>query len=194
MPVASDRHHTDLSWVVLYIERWLKAPIERSDGTREERTKGTPQGGVISPLLANLFMHYAFDMWMRRSFPSVPFERFADDAVVHCTSEDEARHVLEAIRSRLAECGLELHPEKTRIVYCKDEDRRGSYRTTAFDFLGCRWPRAWDHLEAVLARGRDHLLATYGTTLPRGSGGATWYPASARGWLEVAGWRIGRSR
>jgi group II intron reverse transcriptase/maturase len=130
------RHHTDLPWVVLYIERWLKAPLEKPDGTREERTKGTPQGGVISPLLANLFMHYAFDMWMRRTFPSIPFERFADDAIVHCMSEAEARHVLEAIRLRLAECGLELHPEKTRIVYCQDDDRRGSYGTVAFDFLG----------------------------------------------------------
>ena len=130
------RHHTDLEWVVLYIERWLKAPLGKPDGTREERTRGTPQGGVISPLLANLFMHYAFDMWMGRTFPSVPFERFADDVIVHCMSEEEARRVLEAIRLRMAACGLELHPEKTRIVYCQDSDRRGSYGTVAFDFLG----------------------------------------------------------
>ena len=133
------RHHTGEPWVILYIERWLRAPVEKPDGTRTERTKGTqgtPQGGVVSPLLANLFMHYAFDLWMQRTFPSVTFERFADDAVVHCVSEAEAQHVLATIRARLRECGLELHPEKTRIVYCKDDDRPGDHEHTVFDFLG----------------------------------------------------------
>ena len=116
-------HHTDLAWVRLYIGRWLRAPVECPDGTLVERTKGTPQGGVVSPLLANLFLHYAFDRWMDRNYPNVRFERYADDAIVHCRSEEEARSVLEAIRGRFAECGLELHPEKTRIVYCKDGDR-----------------------------------------------------------------------
>jgi group II intron reverse transcriptase/maturase len=129
-------HHTDIPWVRLYIARWLRAPVQRPDGTLEERTKGTPQGGVISPLLANLFLHYAFDVWMQRSFPSVRFERYADDALVHCTSEREARSVLEAIRGRFAQCGLELHPVKTRIVYCKDDDRPGEYEHVRFDFLG----------------------------------------------------------
>jgi len=129
-------HHTDLAWVRLYVGRWLRAPVERPDGARESRTKGTPQGGVASPLLANLFLHYAFDRWMQRSYPRVRFERYADDAVVHCRSEGEARAVLEAIRGRLAECGLELHPTKTKIVYCKDEDRRGEYEQVKFDFLG----------------------------------------------------------
>jgi group II intron reverse transcriptase/maturase len=101
-----------------------------------ERTKGTPQGGVASPLLANLFLHYAFDLWMDRKFPSVRFERYADDAIVHCRSEEEARSVLEAIRVRFAECGLELHPEKTRIVYCKDTERPGQHGQNKFDFLG----------------------------------------------------------
>ena len=105
-------------------------------GTLLERTKGTPQGGVVSPLLANLFLHYAFDLWMDRNYPSVRFERYADDAIVHCRSEEEARSVLEAIRGRFAQCGLELHPEKTRIVYCKDGDRPGSYEHIKFDFLG----------------------------------------------------------
>ena len=109
--------HTDLGWVRLYVGRWLRAPVERSDGTLMERTKGTPQGGVVSPLLANLFLHYAFDLWMQRKYPGVRFERYADDAIVHCRSEEEARSVLEAIRGRLAECGLELHPERTRVVY-----------------------------------------------------------------------------
>ena len=129
-------HHTDLAWIRLYVGRWLRAPIERPDGTQLERTKGTPQGGVVSPLLANLFLHYAFDAWMQRTFPNNPFERYADDAIVHCRSEEEARSVLEAIRARLADCALELHPTKTKIVYCKDDDRPGEYENIKFDFLG----------------------------------------------------------
>jgi len=129
-------HHTDNPWVRLYIARWLCVPVKLPDGSLVERTKGTPQGGVISPLLANLFMHYAFDVWMKRCFPSVQLERYADDAIVHCVSEAQARYVLGAIRSRLAECGLELHPTKTKIVYCKDDDRRGGYGLVQFDFLG----------------------------------------------------------
>jgi RNA-directed DNA polymerase len=129
-------HHTGLAWVRLYVGRWLRAPIERPDGTLLERTKGTPQGGVASPLLANLFLHYAFDAWIQRTFPSNPFERYADDAIVHCRSEKEARSVLEAIRARFVECGLELHPAKTKIVYCKDADRPGEYEHITFDFLG----------------------------------------------------------
>jgi RNA-directed DNA polymerase len=128
--------HTDSPWVRLYIGRWLRAPVQKTDGSLEARTKGTPQGGVVSPLLANLFLHYAFDAWMQRNFRCIRFERYADDAVVHCRSEREARRVLEAIRGRLAQCGLELHPEKTRIVYCKDDDRPGKYETIRFDFLG----------------------------------------------------------
>jgi group II intron reverse transcriptase/maturase len=129
-------HHTDIPWIRLYIARWLRAPMQKPDGTMALRTKGTPQGGVISPLLANLFLHYAFDVWMQRSFPQIRFERYADDAIVHCRSESEACAVLEAIRGRLAQCGLELHPVKTRIVYCKDDDRPGEYEHIRFDFLG----------------------------------------------------------
>lgn len=129
-------HHTDSPWVRLYIARWLRAPMQRADGAQEERTKGTPQGGVVSPLISNLYLHYAFDAWMQRNFPSVPFERYADDSLVHCKSREQAEAVLSAIRSRLAECGLELHEAKTRIVYCKDDDRRGEYKHVAFDFLG----------------------------------------------------------
>jgi group II intron reverse transcriptase/maturase len=129
-------HHTDLPWVRLYVARWLRAPVQRPDGTLEERTRGTPQGGVASPLLANLFLHYAFDGWMQRIFPSIPFERYADDAIVHCRSEGQARAVLKAIRGRFEQCGLELHPKKTRIVYCKDDDRPGDFEHIAFDFLG----------------------------------------------------------
>jgi RNA-directed DNA polymerase len=129
-------HHTDLAWVRLYIGRWLRAPVEHPDRTLMARTKGTPQGGVISPLLANLFLHYAFDIWMARIFPANPFERFADDAIVHCRSREEAETVLAAIRDRFAECGLELHPMKTKIVYCKDADRPGEHEEIKFDFLG----------------------------------------------------------
>jgi group II intron reverse transcriptase/maturase len=129
-------HHTDLPWVRLYIARWLRAPVQRPDGTREARTQGTPQGGVVSPLLANLFLHYAFDVWMQRQFPSIRFERYADDAIVHCRNEAEAQAVLAAIRGRFAQCGLGLHPTKTRIVYCRDDDRPGEHEHTTFDFLG----------------------------------------------------------
>jgi RNA-directed DNA polymerase len=129
-------HHTDSKWVRLYVGRWLRAPLQKPDGMLEERTKGTPQGGVISPLLANLFLHYVFDAWMQRTFPSTPFERYADDAIVHCRSERQAKQVLQAIRERFAQCGLELHPVKTQIVYCKDADRKGEHERVTFDFLG----------------------------------------------------------
>lgn len=128
--------HTEESWVALYVGRWLRAPLQRPDGAVEQRTKGTPQGGVISPLLANLFLHYAFDMWMQRHQPTTPFERYADDVVVHCRSAAEAQSVLAAIRERLEQCGLELHPTKTRIVYCKDYRRPGDSEHVMFDFLG----------------------------------------------------------
>jgi RNA-directed DNA polymerase len=130
------RKHTDCPWILLYVERWLKAPVQQTDGTRTERNKGTPQGGVLSPLLANLFLHYAFDEWMRRNYPQNPFERYADDAIVHCRTETEAQRMRAVIEARLTDCKLELHPSKTRIVYCKDEDRKGNYPEEKFDFLG----------------------------------------------------------
>jgi RNA-directed DNA polymerase len=130
------RHHTDIKWVLLYIERWLKAPFQREDGILVERPKGTPQGGVISPVLSNLFLHYVFDKWMERNYPQNPFCRYADDAIVHGRTEAEALEVKEALDARFKECGLELHPEKTKIVYCKDDLRRGNYPDTSFDFLG----------------------------------------------------------
>ena len=124
-------HHTDERWVLLYIQRWLKAPMQMPDGTVVAREKGTPQGSPISPLLANLFMHYAFDRWMDREFPGCPFERYADDIVAHCDTEEQAHTLRAAIASRLGIVGLELHPEKTKIVYCKDTNRRGSSSTPA---------------------------------------------------------------
>ena len=130
------RYHTGQGWLLLYIERWLKAPFQKDDGTLVERTKGTPQGGVISPVLANLFLHYVFDLWMKRNHPLLPFCRYADDGIVHCRTESEARAVKEALENRFKECKLELHPTKTRIVYCKTSYREKEYPVISFDFLG----------------------------------------------------------
>lgn len=134
--IKAVKHHTDLAWLHLYVERWLTAPLQLEDGTLTERTAGTPQGGVVSPLLANLFMHHAFDDWMRRHHPGILFERYADDTLIHCQSQAQAEQVLAAVRERLGQCGLELHPTKTKVVYCKDDDRRGNYALHRFDFLG----------------------------------------------------------
>jgi RNA-directed DNA polymerase len=127
---------TDCPWVLLYVQRWLQAPLQLRDGTLIERDKGTPQGSAVSPILANLFMHYGFDMWMAKKFSVVPFERYADDAVVHCVSKRQAEFVLAAIAERMGEVGLTLHPDKTHIVYCKDKKRRGEHEHTSFTFLG----------------------------------------------------------
>lgn len=129
--------HTDQKWILLYVERWLKAPLQKPDGTLVTRDRGSPQGSAISPLLANLFMHYAFDAWMARQYPGVAFERYCDDVVIHCRSEGEAHQVRDAVAKRLDACGgLQLHPGKTRVVYCKDGKRRGSCQHTSFVFLG----------------------------------------------------------
>lgn len=130
------RLHTDCAWALLYIERWLKAPVQMEDGSIVPRTAGTPQGGVISPLLANLFLHYAFDMWVARNFPRIPFERYADDVICHCKSAEEARALWSVLADRFTICKLVLHPEKTKIVYCKDANRRGDFPNQSFDFLG----------------------------------------------------------
>lgn len=129
------RKHVTCTWALLYIERWLTAPMERN-GVLIERTRGTPQGGVISPILANLFLHYAFDLWMKRTHPDLPWCRYADDGLVHCRTEQEANAVKAELQARLEECQLQMHPTKTRIVYCKDDKRGGSHPTVKFDFLG----------------------------------------------------------
>jgi RNA-directed DNA polymerase len=140
--------NTDLPWVLLYVRRWLAAPLQRPDGTVQRRDRGPPQGSAVSPVLANLFLHYAFDSWMAKTFPAVRFERYVDDVVVHCASERQARAVAAAIAQRMEQVGLSLHPTKTRIVYCKDGQRRGSYEHTSFTFLGFTFrPRG--------ARGKD---------------------------------------
>jgi len=130
------KKHTNCPWVLLYIERWLQAPVQLENGALEPRQKGTPQGSVISPLLCNLFLNYAFDRWMATHHPTIPFERFADDILCHCGSEQQAKTLKESLEQRFAECGLELHPTKTKIVYCKDDDRRGTYPNEKFDYLG----------------------------------------------------------
>lgn len=130
------RANTDQKWVVLYVQRWLKAPMRYPDGTVAARDRGTPQGSAVSPILANLFLHYAFDAWMAREFPELPFERYVDDAVVHCHSQRQAEMVRDKIRRRFAEVGLMLHPEKTKVVYCKDGRRTGTAEQVSFDFLG----------------------------------------------------------
>jgi group II intron reverse transcriptase/maturase len=136
------RKHITCKWALLYIERWLRAPMVLEDGTTKERSCGTPQGGVVSPILANLFMHYAFDVWMTRTHPALPWCRYADDGLVHCRTEQEAETLKVALQARLAECHLEMHPTKTKIVYCKDGKRKGKYPNVKFDFLGyCFRPR-----------------------------------------------------
>lgn len=128
--------YTKEKWIRLYVQRWLKASAQDSEGNIVAREKGTPQGGVISPLLANMFLHEAFDRWMVEQFPTLPFERYADDIIVHCYTEKQAKYALQCIRSRLVQYRLELHPEKTRIVYCKDIRRKGEHEHTGFTFLG----------------------------------------------------------
>jgi RNA-directed DNA polymerase len=130
------KKHADCKWQWLYVERWIKASAQNAEGQIQARGRGTPQGGVISPLLANLFLHYAFDEWMKRNYSSNPFARYADDIIVHCKTLGEAESLKESIDQRMKECYLELHPDKTRIVYCKRDGRKGNYSEIKFDFLG----------------------------------------------------------
>jgi RNA-directed DNA polymerase len=170
-------HHTDERWVLLYIERWLRAPMQMPDGTLAAREKGTPQGSPVSPILANLFMHYAFDRWVAREFPGCPFERYADDIVAHCDTEEQAHNLRAAIAERFGALGLELHPEKTRIVYCKDANRRGDAEHTSFDFLGYTF-------RGRLARGRRGFFVSF---LPAMSTGAK----KAKG-QQIRAWHLNR--
>lgn len=177
--VKAVRANTDQDWVVLYVQRWLSAPLQRPDGTLEQRDRGTPQGSAVSPILANLFMHYAFDTWMARKFPSVRFERYVDDAVVHCVSEKQVLRVRDAIAKRLTEVGLRLHPEKTKVVYCQDWNRRTcSYEHTSFTFLG---------YEFRARTARDKHGRKFGSFLP-----AISKDAEKRINREVRGWRLHR--
>ena len=129
------KHHTNEPWIILYVKRWLEADLVKGGQEIVQRTKGTPQGGVVSPILMNLYMHYAFDLWMGREFPELPWCRYADDGLVHCKSAEQAELVKMRLQSRLSDCGLEIHPDKTKVVYCADANRRASYPNTKFTFL-----------------------------------------------------------
>ena len=135
--------HTDIPWVILYINRWLKAPLKAPGGDMLERSSGTPQGGVISPVLANLFLHYAFDKWMRREYPHLKWARYADDGLIHCRTEQEAESVLKSLEQRMEQCSLSIHPDKSKIIYCKDYNRKDKYEVTSFDFLGYTFRPRW---------------------------------------------------
>ena len=170
------RSHIKADWILLYIERWLTAPFETTEGTQLPRERGTPQGGVVSPILMNLFMHYAFDTWMKRTNPSCLFARYADDAVVHCSSRQQAEQVMRSIAERLAACGLTMHPEKSKIVYCQDSNRTESFPNVQFTFLGFTFrPRK--------AMSKQHRLFT--SFLPGVSSDAV-----KRMRKVVRGWRI----
>ena len=172
------RSHIKEGWILLYIERWLTAPFETTDGERVTRQRGTPQGGVVSPILMNLFMHYAFDVWMQRTNPSCPFARYADDAVVHCRTRKQAEEVMRSIALRLAECWLTMHPEKSRIVYCKSSSCKASYPHVQFTFLGFTFrPRS-----AINSQNRKFTGFMPGVSAD----------ALKRMRKEVRGWRIHR--
>ncbi len=158
------RHHCDCRWILLYIERWLKAPLRQQDGSLVARHKGTPQGAVVSPLLANLFLHYTFDAWIRRAIPGIPFCRYADDGLLHCRSRYQAQYVMRCISERFRQCGLEIHPDKSSIVYCKDVNRTEDYSRISFDFLGytfrprrCVNPNGQVHVNFLPAISRDSM-------------------------------------
>jgi RNA-directed DNA polymerase len=170
------RHHTTCRWILLYIERWLRAPVQQENGAICPREKGTPQGGVISPLLANLYLHYAFDCWMVRYFPRLPFCRYADDGLIHCRSLRQAQYLKKMIARRLKECGLELHPTKTRVIYCKDDHRQKEYEQIQFDFLGYtfRPRRSKDRYGRLFTNFTPAIAPTAATTLRQ----------------EVRGWRL----
>jgi group II intron reverse transcriptase/maturase len=197
------KKHTNCKWVQLYVERWLQAPSMDEMQEPKRRDRGTPQGGVVSPLLMNLFMHYAFDRWIRSKMPQCRFARYADDAVVHCQTEQQARDLKDQLAERLIACGLQLHPDKTRIVYCRDSNRRGDYPVTQFTFLGFTFrPREavarngklfTSFLPAVSREAQTQMRQTIrGWRLPHQTPGtlaefSDTYGATLRGWWNYHG-------
>lgn len=196
--------HTSNRWVILYIKRWLKAPIQMPDGILKERTRGVPQGGVISPILSNLFLHYVFDVWMSKKHPNLPWCRYADDGLVHCETEMQAKQILAELHKRYNECKLELHPDKTKIVYCKDGSRRKKYTDTQFDFLGYTFRRRLakntkknsmfvSFLPAVSKRAMKSMRSRTRKSDIRNRTDlelkdiAWWYNPILRGWIEYYG-------
>jgi RNA-directed DNA polymerase len=198
------RKHTDNKWVILYIERWLRAPLQLCNGTLIKRDRGTPQGGVISPVLSNVFLHYAFDMWMKRQHPQSLWCRYADDGLVHCRTEQEAKLILSELEERFDKCHLELHQEKTKIVYCKDGQRKEKYSQTEFTFLGYtfRGRKAWNSTTKKLfvsflpGVSREAQKSMRAETRRRGIGRRTdlslseiakLYNPTLRGWINYYG-------
>jgi RNA-directed DNA polymerase len=198
------RKHTDIQWVILYIGRWLKAMMQMPDGTLIERDRGTPQGGVVSPVLSNLFLHYVFDVWMGKYHQGIPWCRYADDGLVHCNTEREAQQLLSALQQRFADCGLELHPDKTKIIYCKDGNRQKPYHNTKFTFLGydfCQrqvrnlkinrvfmsFSPAVSKAAAKSMRARVRQLGVRNRTELSLEDIAKWYNPILRGWISYYG-------
>src|SRR6478736_604468 len=130
------RKHVTYKWALLYIERWLTAPMVQEDGTIIERSRGTPQGGVVSPILANLFMHYAFDLWMARTFPDLRWCRYADDGLVHCRSEREAKALRTELQERLAECHLSCIRRKPKSFTVRTGNAKRHIRTSSLTSSG----------------------------------------------------------
>jgi group II intron reverse transcriptase/maturase len=182
------RHYIKEDWILMYVERWLEVPTISKDGVKTERTKGTPQGGVISPILANMFLHVVFDAWMEKHYANTQYgtirwERYADDIIVHCKNEKEARYILNRIRERFTECKLELHPEKTKIVYCKQSNRRGGYKDNKFDFLGFTFKPGSIYCKDE--SGKGYLWLGYVTSISR--------KASKRIVQQIEKWKIHRA-
>lgn len=137
-------YFTKEKWVIMYVERWLNAGVLTSDKTLMSRASGTPQGGVISPLLANIYLHITFDKWVEKNYPHIRFERYCDDIVIHCVSQQQAEYLKKVITKRFKECKLELNESKTKIVYCRNQFRKEKYKNVSFDFLGYTFrPRIW---------------------------------------------------